>query len=75
MCVRNPEVSDTRGWASLMSVILFYGGGVSLLLGFVLEIARTNMFNSQGKPTFFVVDRSSDPELLAAVSAIRHPEA
>lgn len=71
----NPQVSDTRGWASLMSVILFYGGGISLLLGFVLEIVRTNMFNSQGKPTFFVVDRSSDPELVAALSAIRSQDA
>jgi len=69
----NPQVSDSPGWASLMSVILFYGGGISLLLGFILEFVRTSMFHSQGKPTFFVVDRSTDEELNKAISSIRTP--
>lgn len=59
----NPNVPDAQGWASLISVTLFYGGIFSLLLGFVLEFSKVNMFQAQGRPTFFFVDRSSDPEL------------
>lgn len=59
----NPEVSDARGWASLISVNLFFGGILSLLLGFVLEISKINMYQGQGKPTFFTVDRGGDEQL------------
>ncbi|MFT5139160.1 MAG: glycosyltransferase involved in cell wall biosynthesis [Lysobacterales bacterium] len=70
----NPDVADVRGWASLMSVMFFYGGGISLLLGFTLEFVRTDMFNGQGKPTFFVVDRSSDNLLASELDYVLKPE-
>ncbi|NNE06160.1 MAG: glycosyltransferase family 2 protein [Xanthomonadales bacterium] len=66
----NPEVSDTRGWASLISVNLFFGGVLSLLLGFVLEISKINMFQGQGKPTFFTVDRGGDEQLGKVLQAV-----
>jgi hypothetical protein len=68
--ILNPDVSQARGWVSLMSVVLFYGGALSLMLGFVLEIVRTSMFHGQGKPAFFVVDRSSDAELRSELSRL-----
>lgn len=58
-----PEKFDANGWASLMSVNLFFGGTLTVLLGLLLEFVRTGVFHGQGKPTFFVVDRSGD-ELL-----------
>ena len=59
----DPATAQVRGWASLMGAILLYGGILSLLMGFVLEITKTNLFQNQGKPAFFVVDRDSDPVL------------
>jgi glycosyltransferase involved in cell wall biosynthesis len=71
----NPAVPDTRGWASLISVTLFYGGIFSLLLGFVLEFATVNMFQGQGRPTFFIVDRSTDETLKKELQQILAAEA
>jgi glycosyltransferase involved in cell wall biosynthesis len=71
----NPAVPDTRGWASLISVTLFYGGIFSLLLGFLLEFATVNMFQGQGRPTFFIVDRSADETLKKELKQILATEA
>lgn len=65
-----PEDFDKDGWASLMSVNLFFGGTLAILLGLVLEFARTGLFHGQGKPAFFVVDRSTDGVLREAASQL-----
>jgi len=62
--------ASARGWASLMSVILLFGAVGALLLGLVLEVVRMNMFHGQGKPSFFVIDRSSDDALVGEVAAL-----
>jgi len=49
-----------QGWTSLMIVILFFGGLISFVLGIVLEYVSILLLKSQGKPTFFVIDRSKD---------------
>lgn len=58
-----PELADTQGWASLMSAILFFGGG-SVFLGAVgLAYLVAIHQHSLGKPTYFAVDRSNDVAL------------
>jgi len=56
----DPETVVVRGWASTMMVILFFSGIVSIMIGFVLEHLSIILLHIQGKPTFFVVDRSKD---------------
>ncbi len=59
------EVINIKGWSSLLLSILFMGG-VSVLLGsIILEYLSVILLHTQGKPTFFVVDRSMDKTLLA----------
>lgn len=65
-----PDEFMTQGWASLMSVNLFFGGAFAVLIGFTLEILRSGQFHSQGKPTFFVVDRANDSHTLAALQQL-----
>jgi len=55
-----PASIDVRGWLSLFLGIVFFGGLSSFLLGVVLEYLSTLLLQSQGKPTFFVVDRTRD---------------
>lgn len=50
-----------RGWASLFIVSLFFGGLSISMLSIILEYLTGVVLHIQGKPTFFVVDRSSDP--------------
>jgi glycosyltransferase involved in cell wall biosynthesis len=67
----SPNDVTTEGWASLMSVNLFFGGVLAMLLGLVLEFVRTGLFHGQGKPAFFVVDRSKDAPLRQAADALK----
>lgn len=53
----------SQGWSSTILVILFFGGLLSLLVGFVLESVSDLLLNAKGKPTFFTIDRSSDAAL------------
>lgn len=55
-----PEAIQVRGWTSLILAIAFFGGLNSLLAGILLEYLSTLLLHVQGKPTFFVVDRSKD---------------
>lgn len=55
-----PGTIAVRGWLSLFTVVLFFGGVTTLLIGFVLEHMTMLVLHAQGKPTFFVVDRSKD---------------
>ena len=56
-------IEGIAGWPSLMIVILSLGGLSVFILGFVLELAHTGTLQLLGKPTFFIVDRSSDDNL------------
>lgn len=62
-----PELIQVRGWTSLILAIAFFGGLASLLTGIVLEYMSTLLQQSQGRPAFFVVDRSKDSLLLPLV--------
>lgn len=67
---QHERFDEVRGWVSLFLAILFFGGLTALLSGIVLEYISTLVRLAQGKPTFFVVDRSRD-HLLAAFAARR----
>lgn len=56
-------IEGIAGWPSLMMVILSLGGASIFILGFILELAHAGMLQLLGKPTFFIVDRSSDQSL------------
>lgn len=55
---------SVRGWSSLMLSIAFFGGIGCLLAGILIEYVTVLLIGSQGKPTFFVIDRDRD-KLLA----------
>ncbi len=57
------ESVAVRGWLSLFVGIVFFGGVISLLLAVVLEYLTNVVQHTQGKPTFFAVDRSNDEML------------
>ncbi len=58
-----PETIGERGWTSLFVAITFFGGLAALLIGVLFEYMSTVLLQVQGKPTFYVIDRSKD-ELL-----------
>jgi glycosyltransferase involved in cell wall biosynthesis len=60
----DPDAIPVRGWTSLFLTVLFFGGLLAVLVGIVLEYIRVILLHFQGKPTFFVVDRSSDRVLV-----------
>jgi glycosyltransferase involved in cell wall biosynthesis len=55
---------EIKGWASLVVITLFLGGLGLLLISIMIEYISIILLHTQGKPTFFVVDRSSDKLLL-----------
>lgn len=61
-----------KGWTSTILVVLFFGGLSILLISILLESISDIMLSINGKPTFFVVDRSKDEELKTALSKIEH---
>ena len=56
-----------QGWTSTIISIYFFGGLTCLFLGIILESLSEILLKTKGKPTFFVVDRSRDAELLASL--------
>lgn len=52
-----------QGWYSTILVLIFFGGLLSLMTGFVLETVSYLLLNAKGKPPFFIIDRSLDEEL------------
>ena len=61
---------DAPGWTSLMIVILAFGSVSVFMLGLIVEFLHTSTLQLQGKPTFFVVNRSSDPKLVQEVEKL-----
>lgn len=61
------------GWASVFVSILFFGGLIVFLLVVILEYLINVALHTQGKPTFFVVDRSVDDEVAANLGVYRAP--
>ncbi len=55
-----PAAIQVQGWTSLFLSIFFFGGLSAFLLSVALEYLTNLMLHTQGKPTFFVVDRTSD---------------
>jgi len=51
------------GYASLMVAILVFGGILAILLVGIIEYMLNIALHTQGKPTFFAVDRSGDEPL------------
>lgn len=58
-----PQLIAIQGWASQMLAITFFGGFCIFLLGILLEYMSIMVMRSNGRPLFFVVDRSSDEQL------------
>lgn len=61
---------DVPGWTSLMIVILAFGSVSVFILGLIVEFLHTSTLQLQGKPTFFVVNRTSDPKLAQEVDKL-----
>lgn len=64
------QVIEVEGWASLMIMILAIGGAVIFMLGLLVELLHMGMLQLQGKPSFFVVNRSSDLKLLHEIKKL-----
>lgn len=55
-----PETIPVVGWTSLFLSVMLFGGLLAVLSGIALEYLTIIMLHTQGKPTFFIVDRASD---------------
>ncbi|HMD68447.1 MAG TPA: glycosyltransferase [Chitinivibrionales bacterium] len=55
-----PDSIQVKGWTSIFLSILFFGGISAFLLGVILEYVTNMLLHSQGKPPFFIIERSSD---------------
>ena len=70
--ILNMNTIINKGWSSLILVMLFFGGLSSLLIGFVLESISDLSLSVNGKPTFFVVDRSKDALLKKGLQSLKN---
>jgi hypothetical protein len=61
------QVTEVQGWTSLVIVILAFGSVSIFMLGLIVEFLHMSMLQLQGKPSFFVVNRSSDSKLINEV--------
>jgi len=71
----NLDFVAPRGWTTTILLILSFGGLTVFLLSILLESIGDLMLNTNGKPTFFVVDRSKDKALKAALSQLSYETA
>jgi hypothetical protein len=60
-----PETIQVQGWTSLMLVTLSTGGMLAILLSVIAEYVANLVQHMHGRPTFSVVDRSTDENLRA----------
>jgi glycosyltransferase involved in cell wall biosynthesis len=68
--IRWPSAIPVQGWTSTIIVLLFVGGFLSIQVGVAMKFLSLILQRSQGKPTFFVVDRSNDRALRLALEAL-----
>lgn len=68
-----PQLVALRGWTSLILVAFFFGGLSTFLVGMVLELLAPLTLQGKGKPTFFVVDRTRDGDVAAAIARVLPP--
>jgi len=55
-----PDSVPVRGWTSMFVMNSFFGGLTVFLLGLILERLATTLTRAQGRPAFFIVDRTRD---------------
>ena len=55
-----PGFAEVSGWTSLFLLILFFGGLISFISGISLEYIGIILLQGQGKPTFYMADRTRD---------------
>lgn len=60
-----PDAITVRGWSSQMVATIFFGGVNIGMVGIALQYLSTLVLRAHGRPTFFVIDRSSDRRLAA----------
>lgn len=75
-----PAVIGATGWTSIMLAITVFGGLSLLFLGILIEYISLLVLKAHGKPLYFIVDRSSDKQLIAGLSpllkkALKEPDA
>ncbi len=61
----SPEAIGVRGWTSLFVAVCASAGLISAMLGICMQYLSTLVLKAHGRPTFFVIDRSSDITILA----------
>ncbi len=66
----NMDTIISKGWASTIMVVIFFGGLSILLTAFVLESLSDMALNLNGKPTYFAVDRTGDTATLASIEKL-----
>jgi hypothetical protein len=64
----NPGSFGAPGWGSLMVSQMFFGGLTLFLVGAVLEYVAVLVLRAQGKPVFFVIDRSQDARIASLLA-------
>ncbi len=65
-----PESIPIQGWASTISVLILVNGLISLQCGVAMKYLSLVLQRTQGRPTFFVVDRSNDGALLQTLKTL-----
>ncbi len=66
------EFAAPRGWTTIILLVLLFGGITLAMLSILLESIGDLVLSTNGKPTFFVVDRSKDDELKEALSKLNY---
>ena len=61
------QLNEVPGWTSLFVTILLFGGITVFMLVVLSEYVVNIVLHTQGKPTFFAVDRSGDAALSDAI--------
>lgn len=59
-----PEAIGVQGWTSLFVAVCASAGLISAMLGICMQYLSTIVLKAHGRPTFFVIDRSSDSAIL-----------
>lgn len=65
-----PDSISLLGWTSTTLAILFFGGLNAFLSGLNLESTSDMVSNVNGKPSFFIVDRSKDGLLKDTIASV-----